>query len=250
MLGLDPYVLAIVGVAIGAGGFVKGITGIGLPIVAIAILLNFLGPKATLASLVGPILMTNLWLVFTSGDLREPLRRFWPMIGCFVVFLFVGARLVVTLDERVLFGLLGTCVTLFAAISLLQPRARNLAPARDRWAGPLAGMVGGLLGGISTMWGPPIIMYLVWLELDKETWIRTVGLIWFMGSVPLAIAYWQNGILDADTIPLSAFACLPAMAGLFAGVVVRRRIAQETFSKVLLAALIVIGLNLIRRALS
>ena len=59
-MGYEPYVLTIVGLARGAGGIVKGLIGVGLPIAAIAIMLNFLDPRLTLAILVGPILVTNL----------------------------------------------------------------------------------------------------------------------------------------------------------------------------------------------
>ena len=249
MLGYEPYVLTIVGLALGAGGFVKGLIGMGLPIAAIAIMLNFLDPRSTLAILVGPILVTNLWMALRSGNLRQPLRRFWPLICSFVVFLFIGAKLLVELDERILFGLLGACVTVFAASSLLRPHARPLKPVTERWMAPIVGVVSGLLGGISTIWGPPLVVYLVRLQLDKESWIRTIGLVWFLGSVPLTIAYWQNGILDADTAPLTAYACLPAMVGMLLGSIVRQHLPQETFRKVLLAALVVIGMNLIRRAL-
>ena len=249
MFGYEPYVLTIVSMALAAGGIVKGLTGFGLPIAAIAIMLNFLDPKSTLAVLVGPILVTNLWMALRSGDLRQPLRRFWPLICSFVVFLFIGARLLVELDERVLFGLLGACVTVFAASSLFRPHTRPLKPATERWMAPIVGMMSGLLGGISTIWGPPIVMYFMRLQLDKRSWIRTVALVWLLGSVPLTIAYWQNGILNADTVPLTAYACLPAMVGILVGSIVRRRISQETFHKVLLAVLVVIGLNLIRRAL-
>ena len=68
MLGYEPYVLAIVGLALGVGGIVKGLTGFGLPIAAIAIMLNFLDPRSTLAILVGPILVTNLWMALRSGN--------------------------------------------------------------------------------------------------------------------------------------------------------------------------------------
>nr|MCS5607099.1 sulfite exporter TauE/SafE family protein [Alphaproteobacteria bacterium] len=89
-MGYEPYVLTIVGLALGAGGIVKGLIGFGLPIAAIAIMLNFLDPRSALAVLVGPILVTNLWMALRSGDLRQPLRRFWPLICSFVVFLFIG----------------------------------------------------------------------------------------------------------------------------------------------------------------
>jgi uncharacterized protein len=248
MFGYDPLIIAVVTVSLIIGGTVKGITGIGLPIVAMAFILNFVDPKVTLAILVLPILITNLWQVARAGNIMQPLKRFWLMTLTFLIFLFVGAQLLVALDTHVLFAVLGVCVVVFSASNLIRPRVHPLSPAAEKWAGPVAGSLGGLLGGLSTIWGPPMMMYLVMLKLDKDTWIRTVGLIWFAGAVPLTIAYWQNGVLNADTAPLSAYACVPGMIGIRIGELIRDRIPQESFRKVMLVALVIIGLNLIRRA--
>ena len=92
------------------------------------------------------------------------------------------------------------------------------------------------------------MMYLVMLRLPKEAFIRTVGLIWFAGSIPLIAAYVDNGILTGDVAPLSLLACVPGLAGMWVGQKIRGRFDQETFRKALLVTLFIIGLNLIRRA--
>jgi len=198
--------------------------------------------------LVAPILVTNLWQSARAGNLGEPLRRFWPMITAGVVFLFIGARLVVAIDTAVLFAFLGCFVVAFAASNLMKPRVHPLRPETERWAGPLAGALGGFLGGITTIWGPPMMMYFVMLKLPKDTFVRTVGLSWFSLSVPFTVAYWNNGIFRGDIIWMSVAACVPSMIGIRIGEVIRERIDQQTFHRVMLVMLLIIGLNLIRRA--
>ena len=75
-----------------------------------------------------------------------------------------------------------------------------------------------------------------------------VGLIWFCAAVPRTAAYAYYGILTADLAEVSLYACLPAIAGFLAGQWLRRYIDQEAFRKVLLAFLLLLGLNLIRKA--
>ncbi|MFQ5617419.1 MAG: sulfite exporter TauE/SafE family protein [Rhodospirillales bacterium] len=237
--------VALVGFAF--GGVVKGVTGIGLPIVAISVLSSFLPAPLVLGLVTVPIVLTNLWLAVQSGNLMAPLRRFWPMIACFLGFIWVGARIVVNLDADTLFGLLGAVVVLFTATNYVRPVMRVPPPA-EIWAGPLAGALGGLLGGVSTIWGPPMTMYFIMLRLSKDMFVRTIGLVWFAGSIPLVLAYVDNGILTAEVAPLSLLACVPGVAGMWVGQKIRDRINQETFRKALLVTLFVIGLNLIRRA--
>lgn len=248
MFGLEWPLVAVLTAALVVGGIVKGVVGLGLPIFSIAILLNFLPPLTTLGILVAPILVTNLWQAVRAGNLMEPLRRFWGLILAGLICLFIGAELIVIMDAKFLFGVLGACVVVFSGTSLIKPRVHPLRPETEKWAGPLAGAMGGLLGGISTIWGPPMMMYFVMLKLDKDTFVRTVGMAWFMFSVPLTIAYWRNGIFAGDVIYLSLYACVPGMIGIRIGEVIRERIDQDTFRKVMLVMLLLIGLNLIRRA--
>ncbi len=248
MFGYEWEMIAIMSAALIVGGVVKVVVGLGLPIVTMAILLNFLPPLVVLGLLVAPILVTNLWQALGSGNLMEPLRRFWPMIVMALIFLFIGAELIVGMDTAVLFAVLGCFVVVFSATNLMKPRVHPLKPETEKWAGPLAGALGGLLGGITTIWGPPMMMYFMMLKLDKDTFVRTVGLAWFSLAIPLTFAYWRNGIFAGDVITLSFAACVPGMIGIRIGEVIRDKIDQETFRKVMLVILLIIGLNLIRRA--
>ena len=249
MFGLEWPLIAVLTAALFVGGIVKGVVALGLPMVAIAILLNFLPPLTVLGILVMPIMVTNLWQSGRLGNMREPWKRFWPMIVTGLVFLFIGAELIVAMDSTFLFAVLGACVAAFSGISLAHPNMPPLRPGTEKWAGPLAGAMGGLLGGISTIWGPPMTMYFVMLKLPKDTFVQTVGLAWFAFSLPLVVAYWRNGIFSGDVIYLSAYACIPGMIGIRIGEAIRDRIDQDTFRKVMLVMLLLIGLNLIRRAL-
>lgn len=213
---LDPLLLVVGSFALVLGGFVKGAIGVGLPVVAIAVLANFLPAPLVLAIVTLPILLTNLWQAVGAGNPKVHLRRFWPMIVVLLVFLWWSARLVVTLDPRALYGLIGTAVVIFAVTGYFRFEWR-IAPAAERWAGPLAGALGGFLGGVSTIWGPPMMMYFVMLRLPKESYIQAVGIVWFIASVPLVLAYMRYGILTLETAKWSALACIPGFLGLAIG---------------------------------
>ena len=248
MFGMEFELVAILTAAFAVGGIVKGVVALGLPMVSIAILLNFLPPLAVLGTIVMPTLVTNLWQAARLGSMLVPLKRFWPMILTGLVFLFIGAQIIVAMDTDVLFGLLGTFLAIFSAISLASPNMPPLKPETEKWAGPLAGAMGGLMGGISSIWGPPMTMYFVMLKLPKDVFVRSVGMAWFAFSVPLAVAYWRNGIFTGDVVYLSLYACIPGMIGIRIGEIIRERIDQDTFRKVMFIVLMLIGLNLIRRA--
>ena len=110
MLGLDPAVISGIVLAMVLGGLVKGTIGIGLPIASVAVLSQFLEVPLVLALVTVPIVLTNLWQAVQAGRPAEPLRRFWPMIASLLACVWLSAKLVVTLDPAVLYGLIGLAV--------------------------------------------------------------------------------------------------------------------------------------------
>ena len=247
MFGQDPLLLAIIALAVLFGGFVKGVVAIGLPIVSIGVLSSVMEAHFALGIIMFPLLLTNLWQMLHAGRPLEVVRRFWPMIVSMLVCIWLGTRLVTRLPGDWLYGFIGVAVVLFTTLNFFTPHWR--LPARsERWASPLAGAIGGLLGGISTIWGPPLTMLFIMIRLPKEAFIQATGTIWFAASIPLLLGYRQNGILDDSTAVLSLAACLPSFFGLWIGTWVRGKIEPESFRKVLLIVFFLIGLNLIRRA--
>ncbi len=247
MFGLDTETLLGITLALALGGLVKGTIGIGLPIASVAVLSQFLEVPLILALMSLPIVLTNVWQVVHAGRPLEAARRFWPVILFLMIFIFVSGLLVVRLDQRLIYILIGVAILGFAVMNLTRP-AGLLAPQSERWAGPLAGALAGVLGGISTIWSPPILMFFIMLRLPKEAFVRALGLVLLSGSFPLILAYVQNGILTPRTAALSAAATVPALAGQVLGQWLRKRIDEDRFRKIVLVALFLSGLNLLRRA--
>ena len=213
MLGQEPLLLVIIALAVLLGGFVKGVVGIGLPIVSIAVLSSVIDAHFALGIIMFPLLFTNLWQMLNAGRPLDVVRRFWPLIASMLICVWVGTNLVVRLPGGSLYGFIGAAVVLFTTVNYFTPDWH--LPARsERWASPMAGAFSGLLGGISTIWGPPLIMYFVMIRLPKEAFIQATGLIWFAASIPLLLGYRQNGILDDSTAVLSLAACLPSFVAI------------------------------------
>lgn len=249
MLGFEP--IAIFGMALGifVGALAKGISGVALPITALAIALQFVEARTGLALVAMPLLITNIWQAYGAGNILVALKRFRVMGVVFVVSIYAGSVLVRGLDQAVMFGLIGSTAIIFSVSQFWKPSSDPLSPAAERIAGPLAAIVGGVMGGLTSMWGPPIIMFLFMLKLDKDVWVQSISGLYLLGSVPLVLFYFNNGVLNGTTIWLSVAACVPAMAGLLIGERIRPFINEALFRKTLLIALFIVGLNMVRRAI-
>jgi uncharacterized membrane protein YfcA len=245
---LDVLALVLVGLSLMFAGAVKGIAGIGMPAVAIPLLSSFITPHLALALLVIPVLITNLWQSLAGGAIRLMLRRFWPMITIFCIATWLGARVLVDIDDRALLVLIAVVAIVFTVSSTLRPHLR-IPPRHERWTGSLTGLVAGVMNGVSLVNGPPLAVYLLALDLDRDDFVRAYGLIALAGALPLSAAYVYYGVLGLAETGWSLVALGPVLAGMLIGGWLRQFVNPRLFRNALLLLLTVLALNLLRRAL-
>lgn len=231
-------------------GFVKGAVGFGMPMIMVAGLGSFLSAEVAVAGLLLPTLVTNVYQALRGGGVLalDTLRRYWRFNLIFAVTIVMAAQLVVTVPESALFIILGVTIAGFGLIQMLGMRLR-FAPGHRHRVEALLGVASGLFGGLSGIWGPPLILYLLALEVPKREQVRALGITFLLGSVILVGAHFRSGLLDARTTPFSALLVLPAAVGMFFGYRLQDRLDQALFRRLTLLVLLLAGVNLLRRGL-
>ncbi len=239
---------AAMAVTFGAG-FVKGAVGFALPMIMISALGSFLAPQIALAAVILPTLLSNLWQALRHGW-RAALASVWNFrLYLFFMLFFIAfsAQLVAVLPQSTLLLLIGVPVTFFALVQLLGTHL-HLRQSQRWLAEPLIGAGAGFVGGLSGVWGPPLVVFLTALGTDKREQMRIQGVVYGLGAVVLAGAHLGSGVLNAATLPLSALLVVPTLAGMALGLMLHERMPQAAFRRGTLLVLVVAGLNLIRRA--
>jgi hypothetical protein len=240
--------IALIIVAFAAGGTVKGVLGIGIPLIAVPMLAGIMPPATTISLLVIPILVANVWQSLQGGYLVAALRRFWPALVTLVLGSAIGAQFLTTVDPATALLVLGVIVIVF---SLSQLFAIDFPPPgrSERWLTPAIGLGAGLLGGIATFFGPPLVMYLVALRLSKDEFVGTIALLYLIGSIPLFVILAMRDVLGWVELGTSIVGALIVLLGIVFGRWLRGKVSQAAFRKALLVFLVVMGFNLIRRGL-
>jgi uncharacterized membrane protein YfcA len=240
-------VLAWCAFALLMAGTVKGILGIGVPVVSVSLMTLVISVPQAVALLPIPILLANLWQSFASGQMVLTIRRFGALIAALIIGTVTGAELLLLIDQRALIGIVGAAVLVFAA-SAHFPRHLNIGPSAERWLYVPVGFLAGVLGGMTTFFGPPIIMFLFALNLEKDEFVGTVSTIYLCAALPLAAALGMVGVMGAEEYLWSTVAAAPIFLGLLIGQWLRTRISQSAFRRGLLLMLLVVGVRLIYRA--
>ncbi len=231
-------------------GFVKGAVGFAMPMILVSAFAIFLPQHLALAGLILPTLVTNLSQALRqgTGPARETAWAYRRFLIATVVCIAISAPFAYAIPRAVYLLMLGLTISVFAALQLAGRSLAIRLDHRDRAEWGL-GVIGGLYGGVSGIWGPPLLVLLLSTGADKLTMIRAQGVVFLIGAVALLAAHLGTGLLNIQTLGFSAALCLPALAGLFAGYRVQDRLEQHRFRRWTQGLLVITGLNMVRLAL-
>ncbi len=234
-----PILIAIAGTFFLAGA-VKGVIGLGLPTVSLALLTVAIDLPSAMALLLVPSFVTNLWQALVGGHLKAALGRIWPFLFMATVTVWLGALALTRVDLAWLSALLGALLVVYAAFSLAGLRLAVTA-RQEAWTGPLAGAANGILTGMTGSFVVPGVLYLQALGLTRDTLIQAMGLLFTASTIALAVALGGNDLLSLELGVWSAAAVLPAILGMALGRRVRRRLSEQLFRRVFFIALLLLG---------
>src|SRR5262249_61610485 len=114
---LSPPVL-IIALTFFLAGIVKGVTGMGLPTVAMGILGAIMSLVSAAALLVVPSFVTNFWQLFTGPDCLVLMKRLWLMMLGIVTGTLAGSWLLTSTNTEYASVGLGSALVLYAVHSL------------------------------------------------------------------------------------------------------------------------------------
>lgn len=245
---LGPVAVLVAALAFFAGGLVKGVTGMGLPLVAAPILALVVDLRTALPMMTASLVLSNIWQILEAGDIRAAGARFWSALVAIAAGTWLGVALIAAANPRLLEGILGLVVVLFVAASLLRwkPEVRKAA---ERWLSPAVGLATGVIGGLTSIFSPPLAMYFLALGLGRDAFVGAMGMTMLAGSVAFTLALSGHGLLGSGEAVTSLLALLPALTGLALGGWIRRRISVALFQRIVLLLLLVIGLKHLAKAI-
>jgi len=238
VFGMSPAFLLITA-AVGFFGFVVSATfGIGGVVLLIPLLSMALPPAQAIAVSAPVMLVSNLGKTFVFRR-HIDWRAAALVSGLALPAAYLSARLVTTVDDRVILVAVASLVLVSVAVDRLRPAGRAArtmsAPGLFAW-GAVTGVISGLCGAA----GPPTAIGLRGYGLAKEAFVGTVAIfaVWLqLAKLP---AYIETDALPARLLPLAALLSVLAIVAVVIGPRLLRGVTEATF-RVVIDALLVLS---------
>ena len=220
-------------------GSVKGIFGIGFPVVAMAILPLFVTPITAITVIALPIVVTNIQQLFSEKEWKIIIFKYRYMAISMMLASFLSSQILTQISVDLITAVIGFALALFAIYSLFNfTLPITSRPLWQIFAGASSGLLSGMTGIQSTA-----IIYFASLSISRNEFVGAVGYIFLVGGLGLSIGLINNNLLNSNSAIISVVAILFSVIGFKLGSLLRPYISSILFKKMLFVTMLLIGIK-------
>jgi uncharacterized membrane protein YfcA len=240
-------ILYIILLAAGAS-FVQRTIGFGFGIfimTALPFLMPSYGEAVTLSGLLS---LTSAAVVMVKYLKYVTWKRFLPIVASFVIFSTLAICMLDKIEGHAMRMILGIVLIIISLyFSFFKDKLQKIIRPTPGWqlgAGAASGVMGGLFG----MHGPPVVLYLVASEPDKDHYMGMIQTYAFVTNLTmLAVRAW-NGYVTPTVGTTYIYGLIGLAVGVLVGNWAYNRIPNRIFTYVVYAYIAISGLVILLTA--
>jgi uncharacterized protein len=220
-----------------AAGTISGLTGFGLALISVPILLFVFEPRTVV--LMSAVMSVVICAEIVRDSFREADRK---IVAALVLPSFVGvvmgAEILRVVDPLYIRLFVGAFVVFSAGLLLREIR---LPGARTRWGPVVAGWTSGALSTSTGLAAPPIVLLLASRDYAKHSFRGTSAFYFLFMSVFGLVVLAARGLVEAGDLPISLLLVPAALLGKALGTRILKHISESAFRKLTLLFVFVTG---------
>ena len=219
-------------------GLTMGITAFGFALVALPLLILFLDPKTAVPIVTISSTLTGIYLFWGLRKIMQ-VKKIIPLIVGGITGLPFGVYILAVLDKDILKISVGTLIIIFAVFLALGIKREIKS---EKYASILVGMVSGLLKGCTSLSGPPLVLFFINQDHEKEVFrANLTGYFLIMGTLAV-IALAIGNLVSLSVLEYSAWFVVPTIFGTWLGSKISPRVNPVPFRNLSLAVVIIAGI--------
>jgi uncharacterized membrane protein YfcA len=239
--GLTVLVLAVVFLAT----LIRSAFGFGEALVAVP-LLALLMPVEVAVPLAVLLSVTVAAAIVVQDWHAVHVRSAWRLVLSTLPGVLLGLWLLRSLPEPAVKATLAVLIIAFSTWCLVRRSPGELGDDRFAW---LFGFAAGAMGGAYGMNGPPLVIYGTLRRWPPDRFRATLQGYFLPASAVQMCGYWLAGLWVPDVTQFYLLALGPAVAAIFLGRAVNRRLKGQRFVLLVHAGLVAVGTTLLVQAL-
>lgn len=234
--------IAIIILVFVLAGIVKGVIGMGLPTVAVALLSMIMPPQEAAAILLVPSFVTNVMQLFTGPRLRHLLQRLFPLVLGVFLGTWSAALLGIGQSTNIATGFLGAALVVYGVLGW-RNAVFSVSGSAERILSLPVGAATGFITAATGVFVIPAVPFIQALGLEKDDLVQALGICFTASTIALGATLSGTGKLQAAHGTFSMLAVVPALSGMWLGQFLRGKISVSLFRRCFFAGLLFIGMT-------
>lgn len=231
-------------VAIAAGAFIKGMTGLGLPLIAVPAIASFTSVEEAVVLMIIPTLGSNLWLVVSHRHFRGLLSAHAGFLAAGFVGGVVGTFALVAVDDRWLKLTLAAWLALYLLQFAFGNFLRWLFHAKGT-AAAAVGMTAGTIQGATGVSAHIVAPYLHGRNLSPSAYAFLIASAFLTFSSAQMATAISTELFTLPRLAIGAAALLPTLLFTRVGIAFAGRVSAAAFQRLLVAIFVLMEIKLI-----
>ena len=223
---------------------IHGSIGTGFPMIATPLLALFTDIQTAIILTLIPTLLVNVVSIVSEGNVIDGLRRHLPL-ALFALFgSAIGTQILIFSNSEVFKALLGIAILVY----LIAERIKfNLSwvrqyPGFSRFS---FGISGGILGGLTNVMAPILIIYSLESKHSKRDIIQASNLCFLFGKIVQIILFSKSDKFTVNELSISSSMLIVTALALYFGILIKRKIKVEVYKKILRGLLFTLAVGIL-----
>lgn len=244
---MPEQIIYIILLAAGAS-FIQRTIGFGFGIfimTALPFLMPSYGEAVTLSGLLS---LTSATVVMVKYLKFVTWKRLLPIVASFIIFSTIAICLLDKIEGQAMRRILGiTLILISLYFSFFKARLQKLIRPTKGWQYG-TGAASGIMGGLFAMHGPPVVLYLIVSEPDKDHYMGMIQTYAVVTNITMLAVRAFNGYVTPAVGSSYIYSLIGLAIGVIAGNWAFKRIPNRLFTYIVYAYIGVSGLIILLTA--
>lgn len=217
--------------------FIQSITGFGFAVVGTPLLLFFMEPKQVVSLMVFGALILNLMVIYKTRGKSDP-KVIWPMFIASLLGIVPGVYILKVVDASNLKLCIGVLILL---VSFFMASNYVMTIKREKLATVLVGIVSGFMGGSTSLSGPPVALFLINQQQDKEAFRANLVRYFCLGNIATLLVMYFMETMELGVLRQGLYAIPGVLLGVWVGEKAFAKVSPTLFKWITLGVIFFCG---------
>lgn len=244
MTALSTGLVVVALLAISTGALIKGMTGLGLPLIAVPAIAAYTSVEEAVVLMIIPTFGSNLWLVGNHRRFAKLLSGHLPFLGAGFIGGIFGTFALAAVDDRWLKLTLVAWLTIYLLQFAFGNFLRPVFQATGR-AAAAVGLTAGAIQGATGVSAHIVAPYLHGRNLTAEAYAFLIASSFLIFAFAQLVTATSTQLFTPERLVLGLIALVPTLAFTRIGIAFAGKISQAFFQKLLIGIFVLMEIKLI-----